>query len=85
LILLDMELPKKDGRQVLREVRDDERLRPIPVVVLTVSRVHQTILKADQLHIDGFLAKPVGLEEFMRVVRSLRQSWLAEAILPARE
>jgi CheY-like chemotaxis protein len=85
LILLDMELPKKDGRQVLREVRDDERLGPIPVVVLTVSRVHQTILKADRLHIDGFLAKPVGLDEFMRVVRSLRQSWLAEAILPTRE
>ncbi len=82
LILLDMELPKKGGREVLTEVRGDEQLRSIPVVVLTGSLVHKTVLQGDGLHIDGFLAKPVSLEEFIRVVRSLRQSWMAEVILP---
>jgi chemotaxis family two-component system response regulator Rcp1 len=82
LILLDMELPKKGGREVLTEVRGDEQLKSIPVVVLTGSLVHKTVLQGDGLHIDGFLAKPVSLEEFIRVVRSLRQSWMAEVILP---
>jgi chemotaxis family two-component system response regulator Rcp1 len=82
LILLDMELPKKGGREVLTEVRGDEQLQSIPVVVLTGSLVHKTVLQGDGLHIDGFLAKPVSLEEFIRVVRSLRQSWMAEVILP---
>ncbi len=82
LILLDMELPKKDGREVLAAIRSDDRLRAIPVVVLTVSLVHKAILKGDGLRIDGFLPKPVSLEKFLQVVRSLRQSWLAEVILP---
>jgi len=82
LILLDMELPKKNGREVLTEVRGDEQLKAIPVLVLTVSLVHKTVLKGDGLHIDGFLAKPVSLEEFIRAVHSLRQSWMAEVILP---
>ena len=85
LILLDMELPKKNGREVLTEVRADDQLSPIPVVVLTVSLVHKTILKGDNLHIDGFLGKPVSLDDFIRVVRSLRQTWLAEMVLPSSQ
>lgn len=85
LILLDMELPKKGGREVLGAVRADEQLRAIPVVVLTVSLVHKTILKGDGLSIDGFLPKPVSLDQFIQVVRSLRQSWFAEVILPPDE
>ena len=82
LILLDMELPKKGGREVLGAIRADQTLQAIPVVVLTVSLVHKAILQGDGLHIDGFLPKPVSLDRFIQVVRSLRQSWFAGVILP---
>lgn len=85
LILLDMELPKKDGRQVLAEIRGDDRLRNIPVVVLTASQVHRVVLQAEKLHVDGFMTKPVSLEQFIQVIKSLRRSWLAEIILPPME
>jgi two-component system, chemotaxis family, response regulator Rcp1 len=83
LILLDMELPKMDGPQVLTELRADDALKNIPVVVLTASLVHQAILQAQQLRVDGFMTKPVDLEQFTTVVRSLRRSWLLERLLPA--
>jgi two-component system, chemotaxis family, response regulator Rcp1 len=82
LILLDMELPKKDGRQVLTEIRADRSLQSIPVVVLTASRVHRAVLKADNLYIDGFMTKPVSWTQFIDVIKSLRRSWLAEIVLP---
>lgn len=83
LILLDMELPKKDGRQVLAEIRADEDLKSIPVVVLTASLVHRAILEAENLRVDAFMTKPVSLEKFIEVVKSLRRSWLVERVLPA--
>ena len=83
LILLDMELPKKDGREVLAEIRANEELKSIPVVVLTGSLVHRAILQSQQLHVDAYMTKPVDWEQFAGAVRSLRRSWLAEAILPA--
>jgi chemotaxis family two-component system response regulator Rcp1 len=82
LILLDMQLPKKDGRQVLTEIRADEKLKSIPVVVLTASGVHKAILEAEKLRVDGFMTKPASLEQFIGVVKSLRRSWLDEVILP---
>ncbi len=82
VILLDLDLPKKDGRQVLLEVRGDAELECIPVVVLTGSLVHQTALRAEQYRVDGFLPKPVSLEQFIGVVKSLRRSWLSELIVP---
>lgn len=82
LILLDMQLPKLDGRQVLAEVRGDETLRNVPVVVLTASLVHKAVLEGQKLRVDGYMTKPVSLEQFIQVVRSLRRSWLAEVILP---
>jgi two-component system response regulator len=82
VILLDMELPKKDGRQVLSELRSDERLQAIPVLVLTASAVHRAILQAQNLHIDGFMTKPVSLAQFLEAVKSLRRSRLIELILP---
>lgn len=82
LILLDMQLPKKDGRQVLTEVREDPDLTCVPVVVLTASLVHKAILEGEKLRVDGYMTKPVSLEQFLDVVRSLRRSWLAEVILP---
>jgi chemotaxis family two-component system response regulator Rcp1 len=85
LILLDMQLPKKDGRQVLTEIRADEELKSVPVVVLTASRVHKAILEGEKLHVDGYMTKPVSLQQFIGVVKSLRRSWLAEVILPPLE
>jgi chemotaxis family two-component system response regulator Rcp1 len=82
LILLDMQLPKRDGRQVLADIRGDEQLRGIPVVVLTASRVHKAILEGEKLHVDGYLTKPVSLKKFIDLVKSLRRSWLAEIVLP---
>lgn len=85
VILLDLDLPKKDGRQVLIEVRGDADLEAIPVVVLTGSLVHQTLLKAEQYRVDGFMPKPVSLDQFICVIKSLRRSWLSELILPSIE
>lgn len=82
LILLDMQLPKKDGRQVLTEIRADDELKSIPVVVLTASLVHKTILEGEKLHVNGFMTKPVSLEQFIGMVKSLRRSWLADIVLP---
>lgn len=80
LILLDMELPKKDGRDVLCEIRDDPDLAAIPVVVLTASRVHRALLEAEHLHVDAFLTKPVSWDKFLEVVKTLRRSWLDELV-----
>ena len=83
LILLDMELPKKDGREVLTEIRADEQLKSIAVLVLTASAVHRAILEAQKLHVDAFMTKPVSLEQFIAAVKSLRRSRLVELVLPA--
>lgn len=82
LILLDIELPKKDGHQVLAEIRADDTLREIPVVVLTASAVHKVVFEAQNLRVDDYMTKPVNLEKFVQVVKSLRQSWLAEFVFP---
>jgi chemotaxis family two-component system response regulator Rcp1 len=85
LILLDIELPKKDGRQVLTEIRAEETLMNTPVVVLTASRVHRAVLQADKLYVDGYMTKPVSLKQFIQVIKSLRRSWLAEIVFPSVE
>jgi CheY-like chemotaxis protein len=82
VILLDMELPKKDGRQVLAEIRGDQRLQSIPVLVLTASAVHRAVLQAQNLRIDGFMTKPVSLDQFIQAVKSLRRSRLVELLIP---
>jgi len=78
MILLDMELPKKDGRQLLAEIRADEELKRIPVVILTASLAHKAVLKAQKLHVDEYMTKPVSLEQFIRVVKALRRASLLE-------
>jgi CheY-like chemotaxis protein len=83
VILLDMELPKKDGREVLTEIRGDERLQAIPVLVLTASAVHRAVLQAQNLRVDGFMTKPVSLVQFIQAVKSIRRSTLTELVLPA--
>jgi len=82
MILLDMQMPKKDGRTVLAEIRGDPNLCRIPVVVLTASLIHGQILKDDDLRAEDFLTKPVDQVHFHGVVKSLRKFMLADVILP---
>ena len=82
LILLDLNLPKKDGREVLAEVKADETLKAIPIVVLTTSRAEQDIIKSYNLHANCYITKPVDLEQFLTVVRSIENFWLTVVTLP---
>lgn len=82
LVLLDLNLPRKDGRQVLAEMKQDPDLKRIPVVVLTTSQAEQDILKAYDLHANCYIAKPVDLDQFMAVVRSIEDFWLTIVKLP---
>jgi chemotaxis family two-component system response regulator Rcp1 len=82
LILLDLNLPKKDGRQVLAEIKGDENLRRIPVVILTVSSAEEDVLKAYNLHANCYITKPLDLDQFMKVVRSVEDFWLTIVKLP---
>lgn len=82
LVLLDLNLPKKDGREVLAELKADLDLAPIPVVVLTSSSTHEEILREEGLHVESYLVKPVDWPRFVRVVKSLRRYLLSDVILP---
>jgi CheY-like chemotaxis protein len=82
LILLDLNLPKKDGREVLAEIKGEERLRSVPVVILTTSRDEQDVLKAYNLSCNCYITKPVDLKQFIEVVKSIEQFWLAVVTLP---
>jgi chemotaxis family two-component system response regulator Rcp1 len=82
LILLDLNLPRKDGRAVLAEIKDDPDLRRIPVVILTTSEAEQDILRSYDLHANCYVTKPVDLERFITVVRSIEDFWLAIVKLP---
>ena len=75
LILLDLNLPKKDGRQVLREIKEDESFRLIPVVVLTTSKAEEDIVKSYSLHANCYVTKPLGLQQFVEVVQSIENFW----------
>ena len=85
LILLDLNLPKKDGRQVLAEIKGDDRFKRIPVVILTVSSAEEDILKTYNLHANCFITKPIDLGQFMKVVRSIEDFWLTIVKLPNGE
>ena len=82
LILLDLNLPKKDGREVLAEIKADEKLKRIPVVVLTTSQDEQDVFKSYNLHANCYVTKPVDLEQFMTVVKSIEDFWLGIVMLP---
>jgi CheY-like chemotaxis protein len=82
LILLDLNLPKKDGREVLAEIKADEQLRRIPVVVMTSSDAEQDILKTYELHANCYITKPVGLEQLSAVVKALAEFWFTIVKLP---
>lgn len=85
LILLDLNVPNKDGREVLAEIKADERLKRIPVVVLTTSMTRQDILMAYDLHANCYITKPVDLDEFVAVVKAIEDFWLNMVKLPRDE
>jgi len=82
LILLDLNLPKMDGREVLARIKGDPDLRRIPVVILTVSQAEEDILRTYDLHANCYITKPVDLEQFLKVVRSIEDFWLTIVKLP---
>jgi len=82
MILLDLNLPKMDGREVLTEIKANPDLASLPVVVLTSSPTHEEVLKSEDLHVENYLLKPVDVEEFTTVVKSLRKYLLSDVILP---
>ncbi|HEV2263185.1 MAG TPA: response regulator [Stellaceae bacterium] len=84
LVLLDLNLPRKDGREVLAEMKQDPRLRAIPVVVLTTSEAENDIVRSYELHANCYITKPVGLEQFISIVREIESFWLAVVTLPSR-
>jgi len=83
LVLLDLNLPKKDGRQVLAEIKEDDELKRIPVVILTVSSAEEDILKTYNLHANCYITKPIDLSQFMKVVHSIEDFWLTIVKLPS--
>jgi len=85
IILLDLNLPRKDGREVLAEVKADPMLKQIPVVILTTSDAEKDVLKSYLLAANCFITKPVGFDEFIRVVRSIEDFWLTIVKLPKAE
>ena len=82
LVLLDLGLAKKDGREVLAEIRADENLKSIPVVILTASVRDTDYLKSQLMGVDAYLVKPVNMTDFLNVIRQLRGRWLANMSLP---
>jgi chemotaxis family two-component system response regulator Rcp1 len=82
LVLLDLNLPKKDGREVLAEIKEDPDLRRIPVVILTVSRAEEDILRSYDLHANCYITKPVNLDQFLKVVKSIEDFWFTIVKLP---
>jgi len=84
VILLDLNLPRMDGREVLSEIKADEQLRRIPVVVLTTSKAEEDILRSYSLHANCYVTKPVDLDQFITVVKSIEDFWFSIVRLPAR-
>ena len=82
LILLDLNLPRKDGREVLAEIKEDAELRLIPVVVLTTSATERDLVKTYDLHANAYVIKPIDLDQFIEVVRSIESFWFTIVKLP---
>lgn len=83
LILLDLNMPKKDGREVLEEIKSDEMLKAIPVIVMTISKTEEDILRSYNLHANAYIVKPIELGQFMNTVRSIEDFWLTVVKLPS--
>jgi len=85
IILLDLNLPKKDGREVLQDIKNDDKLKRIPVVILTTSKAEEDVLKSYNLHANCYVTKPVDLEKFIQVVQSIDRFWLTVVTLPPND
>jgi CheY-like chemotaxis protein len=81
---LDLNLPRKDGREVLEELKTDPDLKTIPVVVLTTSKAEQDVFQSYQLHANCYITKPVNFERFIEVIQSIEQFWLSAVVLPTK-
>jgi CheY-like chemotaxis protein len=84
LILLDLNLPRKDGRQVLHEIKNDESLQHIPVVVLTTSQADEDVLRSYQLHANAYVTKPVDFDQFIKAVQQIDEFFVSVVKLPPR-
>jgi two-component system response regulator len=84
LIILDLNLPKKDGREVLAEIKADEDLKYIPVVIMTISQAEEDILKTYKLHANCYITKPIDLTEFIKVIKSIEDFWFSIVKLPPK-
>ncbi|MCF8364014.1 MAG: response regulator [Prolixibacteraceae bacterium] len=84
LFLLDLNMPKVDGREVLKIVKEDEKLRSIPVVILTTSRAEEDIIKTYNLHANCYISKPLDLDKFMEVVAAIENFWISIVALPKK-
>ncbi len=82
LILLDLNLPKMDGREVLADIKKDQDLKRIPVVVLTTSQAEEDVVRSYNLHANAYVTKPVDLKQFLSVIRAIEEFWLAVVTLP---
>ena len=82
LILLDLNLPGRSGREVLAEIKADRDLKRIPVVILTTSKAEEDVVKSYNLHANAYITKPVDLDKFMQVVRTIESFWLNVVVLP---
>lgn len=83
IVMLDLNLPKKDGREVLAEIKGDPKLRRIPVIILTTSQAEEEILKAYNLNVNCYITKPVDLDKFIRAVKTIEEFWLSIVKLPS--
>jgi CheY-like chemotaxis protein len=84
IILLDLNLPKKDGREVLREIKEDSNLKNIPVVILTTSGAEKDIIRAYELHANAYVIKPLDFDKFIKVVEYIANFWLEVVKLPTK-
>jgi len=82
LILLDLNLPRKDGREVLAEIKNDDSLKRIPVVILTTSKSEEDVIKSYNLHANCYITKPIDLNQFIHVVKSIESFWISIVVLP---
>ena len=84
LIMLDLNLPRKDGREVLKEIKEDDDLMRIPVVILTTSKAEEDIVKSYSLHANCYVTKPLAIEQFITVVQAIESFWFTIVKLPPR-
>jgi CheY-like chemotaxis protein len=84
VILLDLNLPKKDGREVLKEIKEDPKLKCIPIVIITSSKAEEDVVKTYNLHANCYITKPINLEQFSKIVRAIEEFWFTIVKLPPK-